>query len=92
MYLKIFSNRLLIFAQKQSNQRLAVWMASSFYLEIVVGFSISGLATLISPDGAYWFSTAHPISRLPVFFMGVCAGVLCVRIQTGDLEALNRKT
>ena len=43
-------------------------------------------------EGAYWFSTAHPISRLPVFFMGVCAGVLCVRIQTGDLDALNRKT
>ena len=83
---------MLIFAQKQSNRSLAVWMASSFFLEIVVGFSISGLATLISPDGAYWFSTAHPISRLPVFFMGVCAGVLCVRIQTGDLEALNRKT
>ena len=70
-------------------------MASSFFLEIVVGFSISSLVTLISHDGfggAYWFSTAHPISRLPVFFMGVCAGVLCVRIQTGDLDALNRKT
>ena len=42
-------------------------------------------------EGAYWISTAHPISRIPVFFMGVCAGVLCMRIKEQDYEALNCK-
>ena len=65
-------------------------MATSFFLEIVLGFSIAGLANFLGGK-AYWWSTAHPLSRLPVFFMGICAGVLCVRIQNGDLDALNRK-
>ena len=29
--------------------------------------------------------------RLPVFIMGVCAGVLCVRLQRGDMKALDCK-
>ena len=39
----------------------------------------------------YWIGTAHPLFRLPVFFMGVCAGVLCNRIQQGDLDAFHSK-
>ena len=35
--------------------------------------------------------TAHPVIRLPVFFMGISAGVLCVRIQEGDLDAFLSK-
>ena len=33
-------------------------------------------------------ATEHPIIRLPVFLMGVFAGVLCIRIQQGDYDAL----
>ena len=65
-------------------------MATSFFLQIVLGFGIACLAHYLSGK-TYWWSTSHPISRLPVFFMGICAGVLCVRIQNGDLDALNRK-
>ena len=42
-------------------------------------------------EGLYWISTAHPVTRFPVFFMGVCAGVLCMRIQSGDLTPLECK-
>ena len=66
-------------------------MATSFFLEIVLGFSIAGLVGIFLGGKTYWWSTTHPLSRLPVFFMGICAGVLCVRIQNGDLDALNRK-
>ena len=33
-------------------------------------------------------ATEHPIIRLPVFLMGVFAGVLCIRIEQGDNDAL----
>ena len=46
---------------------------------LIFGFLGSG--------GGYWLATAHPIIRLPVFFMGVCAGELCIRIQQGDIDA-----
>ena len=82
--------RLLVFAQNRSNHGLALLMATSFFLQIVLGFGIACLAHYLSGK-TYWWSTSHPISRLPVFFMGICAGVLCVRIQNGDLDALNRK-
>ena len=82
--------RLLVFAQNRSNHALAILMATSFFLQIVLGFSIACLAHYLSGK-TYWWSTSHPLSRLPVFFMGICAGVLCVRIQNGDLDALNRK-
>ena len=39
----------------------------------------------------YWIGLGHPVSRLPVFFMGICAGLLCVRIQNGDIHALSSK-
>ena len=32
----------------------------------------------------YWISTVHPLSRLPVFLMGIFAGILCIRINEGD--------
>ena len=40
---------------------------------------------------AYWWATAWPISRFPVFLMGVCAGVLCQRILNGDEDAKQSK-
>ena len=65
-------------------------MAFSFYLECILGnWFLFGL--LPHFERAYWISTAHPISRIPVFFMGVCAGVLCMRIKEQDYDAMNCK-
>ena len=72
-------------------------MALSFYFEMITGFIIMGLPiNHLNPYPMpylvnYWLSTQHPISRLPVFFMGICAGVLCIRIQDGDLDAFQSK-
>ena len=86
------SFRLLIFAQRQCNNRLSQYMALAFYSNIIVGVIIVFI-TPGSPrdptDYDYWLIIAHPISRLPVFLMGIFAGVLCTRIQEGDTSALN---
>ena len=77
---------------------LATLMAVSFYFQLI----ISGFIFLVPLDFLkidslqleavrYWLATAHPIVRLPVFFMGICAGVLCIRIQQGDLDAFQSK-
>ena len=78
-----------------SNRGLSILMALSFWFEIIVGWVLFDLLASLDHEGLYeknyWYVTAHPFSRLPVFFMGVCAGVLCVRIQNGDLDALKCK-
>ena len=40
----------------------------------------------------YWLTTQHPVIRLPVFFMGICAGILCTRSKQGDFDAFQSKT
>ena len=66
-----------------------MWMALSFYLEILTFLMVTALTS----DGEiiYWIGLSHPITRLPVFIMGICAGLLCVRIQNGDIHALDSK-
>ena len=79
---------LLVFAQKRSNQVLAIFIASSFYIQLL----LSSLIFQVPNDVVkQLIGTAHPVIRLPVFFMGICAGVLCVRIQEGNLDAFLSK-
>ena len=75
-------------------------MTIMFILNIIIGLVISIVGNylfelynwnIFGRVEPYWISTAHPLSRIPVFFMGICAGALCVRIQQGSLEALNCK-
>ena len=77
-----FYSSLLVFTQKRNNATLAKLLVISFWVEFVVGMPI---------HYDYWLATAFPILRLPVFFMGVCAGILCNRIQNGDFDALESK-
>ena len=77
---------LLVFAQKRSNYVLAILMAVSFYLQGILSVLIFHFAP-VGNFHRYPLATAHPLVRLPVFFMGVCAGVLCVRSQQGDIDA-----
>ena len=96
----LWFHSLLLFAQKRSNNGLVILTAIMFLLNIVIGLVISIVGNylfelynwnIFGRVEPYWISTAHPLSRIPVFFMGICAGVLCVRIQQGSLEALNCK-
>lgn len=78
--------RLLVTAQGWSNRSLSVCMVLSFWLQLTLGLTLNFTPV---PFEAYWLTTASPFMRLPVFVMGVCAGVLCVRLQNGDQEALD---
>ena len=75
----------LLFCQRRSNRTMAMILRLSFLIECSVGAPLF----FVSHNG-HWWSTAWPISRFPVFLMGVCAGVLCQRMQSGDEDAANR--
>ena len=81
---------LLVFAQRQCNQKLAIFVTILYYFQAILGTTLfHAILPVFDFVGAYWFSIAHPLSRIPVFLMGVCAGVICVRIQEQDFDAMN---
>ena len=63
-------------------------MALAFYLELLLGM---GILFGMEDEGGYWVATAWPPTRVPVFFMGICAGLICNRIRTGNVDALDSK-
>ena len=70
---------LLRWHQDQSDQSLNRWITILAVLQAVVFF---GLGFAIEPADrwwAFWASHAWPISRLPVFDMGLVAGLLVLR-------------
>ena len=87
----MFFSSLLVFTQRRSNQTVANLMVLSFVAENMIGYFLLVSLSMVNGTLAYFVSTAHPISRLPVFYMGVCAGVLCIRIQEGDIDAYQSK-
>ena len=56
-------------------------MALSYYIQIII--------SVLGYGGHIWLGYANPMIRLPVFFMGICAGVFCIRIQQGDVDAFH---
>ena len=91
LYISLFYFSLLVFAQKRSNRMLAILMALSFYLQVIVSILILMYPNLYNGNGLqlnYTIAIRHPIVALPIFFMSVFAGVLCTRIQKGDFDAL----
>ena len=85
--MKSYFSRLLKFAQKRSNRGLTIAMKCCFFLEIGLGLLPYYMLPKISKfsyDESYW-------PAIFVFIMGICGGVLCNRIQDGDLNALNCK-
>ena len=92
--MKSYFSRLLKFAQKRSNHGLTIAMKCCFFLEIGLGlwpYYMLPKISKFSYDESYWPAIAHPSTRILVFIMGICGGVLCNRIQDGDLNALNCK-
>lgn len=73
---------LLRWHQAQSTRSLSRWITTMAVVQAVVFF---GLSAAIGPEDvwwAFWASHAWPISRLPVFDMGLVAGLLVLR-QSG---------
>ena len=69
--------------QRMSDRLLSRWIVILFYIQVLpfallfIGFLLSGREGMI--DRLYWPVTANPISRLPVFLMGVLAGIQRIR-------------
>lgn len=65
--------------EKKSDEELLNCIYRNFWLQIWTGiifFLVGFFSGAVDP---FWLSTAWPISRLPVFNMGICAGLLCNR-------------
>ena len=63
-------------------------MAMAYYFEVAVGMI---LMFCLEGEAGYWVVTAWPVTRLPLFFMGICAGLICNRIRSGNVDALECK-
>ena len=75
--------------QRYSIQQKQIWVHGHYWLNIIIAIVIAGLFTYVA-DGAlieflFTASTFWPVSRLPVFIMGLLAGLLRVE---GGMNAL----
>ena len=84
--------RFLVYVQGKCNKQLSFLMGLAFYSQLVIVVIV--ILDIPGTDHTgldHWLIAWYPLSRLPMFFMGICAGLLCVRIQEGDLDAINSK-
>jgi peptidoglycan/LPS O-acetylase OafA/YrhL len=70
---------LLRWHQKQTDRSLNRWITILAVVQAVVFFSLSFAIGPVDSWWAFWASHAWPISRLPVFDMGLVAGLLMLR-------------
>jgi peptidoglycan/LPS O-acetylase OafA/YrhL len=73
--------------QKQSDRSLNRWITILAVLQAVVFFGLGLAMDAVDPWWAFWASHAWPISRLPVFDMGLVAGLLVLRHGGLDQDA-----
>jgi peptidoglycan/LPS O-acetylase OafA/YrhL len=77
---------LLGWHQKQSDHSLSRWIMILFVLQAIVYFGISLAIVGIDPLWSFWAAHAWPVSRLPVFDMGLVAGLLVLRQRRPDRD------
>ena len=77
-------------ARTMSSADLSKWISNLYWLQLVILLaSFLGLY-LLTPLGfwpSFCFATMHPLSRLPLFLMGIYAGEL--RVRSGSLSLLS---
>jgi peptidoglycan/LPS O-acetylase OafA/YrhL len=78
--------RLLRWHQEQSDRSLNGWIRILAVLQAVLFFSLGIVIDPVDPMWAFWASHAWPISRLPVFDMGLVAGLLVLRHGRPDRD------
>lgn len=69
----------------KSDQELLNSIISMFWIQLILGLLLFGAFALTIGPLAFPISTMWPPLRLPVFIMGICAGLLVLRHPTGDL-------
>ena len=62
--------------QRIPNDKKPKWIFKYFWIQLGVGVAIFIIMQFISPGLAFYVATFWPPSRLPVFIMGVIAGLL----------------
>ena len=75
---------ILKYLKRQSNEKIQHLIAFNFYFQLLLGLF---LYFLVFPHWtSYWLATAWPVSRIPLFVMGICGGILVVR--SSDLKLI----
>jgi peptidoglycan/LPS O-acetylase OafA/YrhL len=77
---------LLRWHQNQTDRSLNRWITILAVVQAVVFFALGFAIDPIDPWWAFWASHAWPISRLPVFDMGLVAGLLMLRQGRPDRD------
>jgi peptidoglycan/LPS O-acetylase OafA/YrhL len=77
---------LLRWHQNQTDRDLNRWIKILAVVQAVVFFALSFAIDLVDSWWAFWASHAWPISRLPVFDMGLVAGLLMLRQDRPDRD------
>jgi len=75
---------LLRWHQSQSDRSLGRWIAILAVVQAVVFFGLGFAIGSVDQWWAFWATHAWPISRLPVFDMGLVAGLLVLRHGRAD--------
>lgn len=71
---------LLAWHEKQNDQALSRWLVILFVVQLILLFVVLlGVLSIGTDFDAFFAATAWPISRLPVFDMGIVAGLLLAR-------------
>jgi peptidoglycan/LPS O-acetylase OafA/YrhL len=81
---------LLRWHQNQTDRSLNRWIAILAVVQAVVFFALSFAIAPVDTFWAFWASHAWPISRLPVFEMGLVAGLLMLRQGCPDRDTAVR--
>ncbi|MGD8931971.1 MAG: acyltransferase, partial [Chromatiales bacterium] len=77
---------LLRWHQNQTDRSLNRWIRILAVVQAVVFFALSFLVDVVDSWWAFWASHAWPLSRLPVFDMGLVAGLLILRQGRPDRD------
>lgn len=77
---------LLRWHQNQTDRSLSQWITILAVVQAVVFFAFSFAIAPVDPWWAFWAAHAWPISRLPVFDMGLVAGLLMLRQRRPDRD------
>jgi len=81
---------LLRWHQNQTDRALSRWITILAVVQAVVFFALGFAIEPVDRWWAFWASHAWPISRLPVFDMGLVAGLLMLRQGRPDCDSTVR--
>ena len=74
------------FYERQEDTELLSTIVRCFWFQLCICLIVFPVVLIGTGSGslAFWWATGVPYSRLPVFIMGMCAGILCSRHATAE--------